>query len=457
MYYDALLRVCVLSASLTVSFAGGLFAQTVPIDCNAQDQAAMDGWFPHTQTPAPTAKLTSDSNCAFHVSSTQMFLWLTQTDPATGQMRLLGMHTIDELFAPDGQAKIARSKAPLQLRPRVSKSNEADLAAIHQAGSNGVLVDHNGRVIYYEQLFNPPYVDFVRSKFFSNGAFDPALMAAATGVDDFFPTGLMEIKTSWMVVDGDDVGNFLTVPAEIFLLKNENSEIVVSTETQPATVALVGMHLAGRVDDHPEMIWATFEHIGNAPNLPADVAHDGPQAVSADSFTFYSGGTAAAVGNNDAAGSLTLDETTQVLDPITQVFRQFTYGTPNEAIDGALNVANIETINAFYQTKFTPAGDPTQHYFEVGASWMLPNTLQPDMTPMAELRGSTMLSNSTMETFTQNDQQCFSCHNSLPQFEKVSGQLVELPGTNFNISHALTQEYFRTLATQQGMSIKALR
>jgi hypothetical protein len=31
-------------------------------------------------------------------------------------------------------------------------------------------------------------------------------------------------------------------------------------------LAMVGMHVVGSTKGHPEMIWATFEHIGNAPN-----------------------------------------------------------------------------------------------------------------------------------------------------------------------------------------------
>ena len=449
-------RAGIISMGLMLMVSGAQ-AQTVTQDCNAKDQAWMDRWFPHDATPEPSATLSSDSLCAFHVWSTQMFLWLTQEDPNTQQMRLLGMHTIDELFAPLDTVKVARAQAPLQLRPRLSKSNEADLSAIHQAGSSGILVDHDGRVVYYEQLFNDAFVEFVRSKFYDGGVFDPALMAAATGLTDFFPAGVMEIKTSWMVVEDGLEDIFLTVPAEVYLLKNVDGKIVVTDQTKPVTAALVGLHIAGTVTDHPEMIWATFEHIGNAPNLPADVAHDGTGVVSADDFTFYTGGTAANASNLNEVGKFTLDEANQTLTPITQVFRQFTYGTPNAAIDGPLNVADIEFVDAFYQSNFAPTGDPTKNYFEVGAVWMLPNTLEPDQFPMTQLRGSTMLSNATMETFTQNDNQCFSCHNTLPQFEQVNGAMKQLPGTNFNISHALVQEYFRALATQDGVAVRALR
>ena len=62
-----------------------------------------------------------------------------------------------------------------------------------------------------------------------------------------------------------------------------------------------------------------------------------------------------------------------------------------------------------------------------------------------------------METYTQADQQCFSCHNSLQVTEQVGGAPHTLPGTNFNISHALVMEYFRTVAQGQGLAVRAVR
>ena len=34
------------------------------------------------------------------------------------------------------------------------------------------------------------------------------------------------------------------------------------------TLALVGIHIVGTVQNHPEFVWSTFEHILNAPDAP---------------------------------------------------------------------------------------------------------------------------------------------------------------------------------------------
>ena len=435
----------------------GLLAQTAGNDCNAEDQAWMDSWFPHDTTPEPAPVLSSDSLCAFHVWSTQMFLWLTQTDPATQNMRLLDMTPIDEMFDAAAGAKKTRAEAPLQLRPRLSKANEVGIGEINQAGSSGILVDHAGRVVYYEQLFNDAFVSFVRETFFTGGVFDPTLMAAATGTADFFPAGVMELKSSWRVMQPGDTG-YLTTQAEVYALKNVDGKIVVDpTTTLPVTVGLVGLHIAGTVQDHPEMIWATFEHNSNSPVLPTGMSPTSTDAVSQNNYTFYTAGTPANQSNIYDASTLTLNEETQVLSPKTQVFLQFDHGIPVGAKDGDVNAADIDYINAYLAKNLDGSSDNTQYYSEIGAIWMTPNSLEPDQFPITQLRGSTMLSNATMETFTQNGAQCFSCHNTLPQFETINGSQAMLPGTNFNISHALVGEYFRSLAAQQGLSGMSLR
>jgi len=38
------------------------------------------------------------------------------------------------------------------------------------------------------------------------------------------------------------------------------------TGKQQTKLAMTGMHVVGSTAGHPEMIWATFEHLANAPN-----------------------------------------------------------------------------------------------------------------------------------------------------------------------------------------------
>ena len=79
-------------------------------------------------------------------------------------------------------------------------------------------------------------------------------------------TLVIELKTSW--VDASTVGDpasFVTVNAEVpvFSANADNTEWTQSG-TAIKQLALVGFHVVGTVQDHPEFVWATFEHVNNA-------------------------------------------------------------------------------------------------------------------------------------------------------------------------------------------------
>jgi len=243
-------------------------------------------------------------------------------------------------------------------------------------------------------------------------------------------------------------------------LENEGGKIVVNPDkTQEVTVALVGFHIGGIVNGHPEMIWATFEHKDNAPDVPPGTTLE--EVVSKDDFTFYKGGTILGECNiNSAASNLKLNERKQTLSPVTQVCRQYEFG--NAAGVKPSNTQSIKTINASVASQI----DSTSvwaNYFEVGAIWFLEeNALEPGMNIATDtftapsgatvnLTGSLKLSNATIETFTQRQtamDNCFRCHNTAQEFPPKMG-LDPLPATNLNISHAFQNIYFWSQETDQ--------
>jgi len=86
-----------------------------------------------------------------------------------------------------------------------------------------------------------------------------------------------------------------------------------------------------------------------------------------------------------------------------------------------------------------------QNYHEVGAVWFNEaNALKPDWslaTNAALETGSKTLSNSVIETFTQdsfNQNSCFSCHNTT-QYNSSMG--IPIDGKNVLTSHILLKNY----------------
>jgi hypothetical protein len=428
---------------------------------NGDSCLAPSEWFPHDKTPKPNDSADFTTNCDFHQWSWQMFLWLTQTMPE-GRLRFETFARPTDLHTAGGEppafsAGTAGSK--LKLLPRITKSADPTLLdEINQAGSKGLLIDHNGRAVYYSMYINDVFFNFVRE----NGLYDPKKLSTAPDTLDF-PVGSLELKAAWKIVgQGRDTGAFYKRKAAVAKLVQNNGSVVVDpNETVEVTVALVGLHIAGVVKDHPEFIWATFEHDKNAPTLTDEQleqylnvndASINNQPVSNENFTFYTAAATFIQSNQNNAGDVKLtDPSAQALSPITEAFIQYAQGGGNEE-----NRANIRKLNASVLSQLK---DPIlSNYYLGGAIWLKEaNALKPNSTQQNLITGSTDLSNLTMETFTQkikDQRNCFSCHNTMQRFPLVQDTGVEpLKGMNLNVSHILVNHYFQ--ASQHTIKVGA--
>ncbi|UMA63319.1 hypothetical protein LVO79_09545 [Roseivivax marinus] len=407
----------------------------------AQDDTctAPAAWFPHDQTPPPDDNADFNSNCAFHQWSWQAFLALTK-DAGDGKLAF-------ETLIPSANviSGTTSAEAP-DLMPRVGKSDsDQAMGEINQAGSLGLLVDQGGRAVYYSQYVDDTFFDFVITE---HGFNDPEKLLAASDTLNY-PVGALTLKAAWMVVpEGGDASDFYTTEGDIRLLAEDGTgRVVVDPDaTATETLALVGLHVVGVVKGHPEAIWATFEHVRNAPDIPPDAAADTP--VSLEDFTFYSANTNAAACNQNNAGHLTLASADdQTLSPVTQVCRQFASGGGSDA-----NAANIAALNESVHAQLESTS-VWQNYTLVGAVWFSKeDALQPAMLmDDSILTGSVELSNSTIETFTQktvNENNCFACHNTQAQYPTDAPDKA-LPAKNLNISHVLVNTYLSNLAAEQ--------
>jgi hypothetical protein len=402
-------------------------------DCPAESD-----WFPHDSTERTNdAAFSSSSNCEFHQWAWQNFLWLTQD--VDGEPRFMSFASPESLIGQERPGML----------PRMTKSNNSEsFDEFLQAGTDGIFIAHNGRSVYYSQYLDETFVGFVEK----NNLTDPSALQDLVKTDPStsFPientSGAMELKASWMIVEpGDDVSDMFTTQTQVAKLANQNGTIVIDTsQVETVTVALVGFHIAGVVAGHPEMIWATFEHVRNAPNVPTDLPLE--DVVSKDDFTFYTANTTLADCNVNYTSSnqLVLNEATQELSPISQACRFYQYG--NASGVNTINDKNIADLNTSVDALFDNS-DIWKNYQEVGAIWFKgENNLKPGMSLATDtlLSGSLSLSNSTIETFTQvasTENNCFRCHNTKQELPPQPG-LEPLPASNLNISHALLNIYF---------------
>lgn len=380
-------------------------------NCNAPlgwwESKGLNPLFINPDGPSPA------TDCDFQVWSWTAFVHWMQNDPTTGQPMFLGLPTPADLNS--GTAKITGDRK-LLLQPRTLKPDGLG-GEIQQAGSNGILVDQAGRVVYYSVHLDPIYFAFAQQYY------GPANYQKAAA-DLNFPIGATVLKASWRVMDPSESPpeDAFVTPALIAQLQNGSGGGVQASSTMiPANAVLVGVHVVGVIKDHPEFAWGTFEHVGNAPNLPTGMSPKSASPVSTQSFAFYKGGTAAQACNAMPTISLT-SPPAQTATPISNVFRQFQYGgaTPDR-------VADIVSSNKNFRSAIAGQSAISKvfaNYNLVGTVWQKANTLQPNDGSMDSTSiGSPQLANSTMETFVQGTN-CFSCHNTAP-------------GKNIDLSHIL--------------------
>jgi hypothetical protein len=401
--------------------------------------SAPNDWFPHEKTPPPNNNLAPQTNCDFHKWSWQSFLWLTQEN--NRKLRFLNFHTEEELLK--GEKSTA---GELLLLPRVAKADGGEtLDDLTQAQTRGVLIDRKHRAVYYAVHMNDIYYNFIKE----NQLLDPKTFIK-TSPDTAFPIGALITKSSWWIVPpGQDAeGYYCTTGSIGCIVSSEKGQLIVCGTISNVKVALVGLHVVGVVRDHPEFLWATFEHKDNAPNLPPNLKPKSPEPVSDKDWTFYAKDTPANKCNLLNADEVQLvNAKKQTLDPRTNVFRQYAWGGGTEE-----NQANIEALNDNIHKKLPPKS-VWRNYNLIGTVWLPPNSLKPNQFTLSDnTAGSTHLANATMETFAQPSN-CFSCHNTLPV--RCLGKII-IPGKNLNLSHLLLDAYLQRLkdskAKQSGSS-----
>ena len=421
--------------------------------------AASTEWLPVTPSELQAFKPLPHpaGECAFYRGVWQTFLVATQPD-ASGQPAILSFPNVDTMFTS------ALQKAP----------NRAILGGIKQAGTRDIVVDQNGRSLYYGIQANQSFADFL-----SDNDLDNLDGLLALGADNgpngrarrlFFPEGMMEFKAAWQDITGldpADYSTFITATATVPTLSIVGDRIVEDPDNpREVTVALLALHAVFTLPGHPEFIWGTMEHSEGgfdtrAEDLKRDVAPTffdrNPSAtdpnnlsetgiVSMDPHVLYLAGTPANQANvpiSEPQLAQTFDAATQTfVGQQTSIYRLFPASKSNTIdADDAISSLNFNMGQLFEQVA---PNDNRKFYRLVGAVWMdkpqffdydkrlLNDGTNPfvvmngqaaidDLTENGSdadssiLAGEDRLSSTAMESFTQAPNSfpnCFACHNT---------------------------------------------
>ena len=315
------------------------------------------------------------------------------------------------------------------------------------------LITQNGTLIYYVSMVNDVMAYFLTGT--KDGAFTPTptqfpttltelqkIQTLATAHNETFPDPnalAIEVKSAW--IEASNLANpsqYITTQATVPTFDTTtNPNQWTPNGQKTTTLALVGMHVVGSAKGHPEMIWATFEHFGNAPDASFNynsttfgANHNVPQVnpVTGTWMFTATGATAPfnAVHAQESSGNIVGFPAGSAV-VASNILRFKPYGAalgtqPNPLVpDDATSNTQIIGIDDSIANDFAalPGGpDVRTNYYMRGATWTEggapPSGSFPP--PGADV-GTSQLANTTMETFQQTStsyarfgSNCFSCH-----------------------------------------------
>jgi hypothetical protein len=296
------------------------------------------------------------------------------------------------------------------------------------------------------------------------------IVSFASGHGTTFPDAnalAIEVKSAWVVAAGlPNLSSYVTMNATIPVYSptvpppSGTATLTDTGTTQTVQLALVGMHVVGSAVGHPEMIWATFEHVANAPRDTYSYVNASgtttPVTLNVATLPTIAGSSApwlfsqTSAPNNDtlfnvenmtynaspvpppAATITNLPPSASIAPSNTMRWKPFGAATdinPNP-VDPNIAVSNTEIIavNNSINNPTAPlltSGDVRLNYVMTGATWTAGGaapTGAPAGFPVGGNQvGTSSLANTTMETYEQGSptspqtqakgSNCFSCHN----------------------------------------------
>lgn len=388
---------------------------------------ANPSWFPHSQTPAPEEgsgspfDASSTTNQIFHQWSWNKFLWLTKPDAGGNPLFL-------------NQSKVKQVTSNMETVP-VTGGVTVVLQDTAQAGTgNPVLQTNpdynggNGAMVYYSIHMNPTM--YTAALAFAQELKNGSLPLTNTAA---FPVGSFEMKVAWVPVSAIPAAKQNEYYTTTASLSKNNGVSFTNTE-----VALIGMHVVGVVENHPEFIWATFEH----DDLSPDYDWDANSASSSDDQLLFKQGSTSGI------NGILYNTATELGQTPHKVFDLFQYGIPRNP-DGTFmttsqqepaDFANVDGINQCVKSQLEAENDVWANYFYNGSIWLNTDGTTPmqqaqlldslgysltNAMPGSFARGSLNCANVTMESFMQtfepsidsinvtNLGNCFSCHSAV--------------------------------------------
>lgn len=312
--------------------------------------------------------------------------------------------------------ELAAANPDAARRTLMLTSKFGELVRSDKQADGNRLVDQNQKNVWYEVKLNRVYYDYV----VSNGFYNSKNQVGKTisfpfSANNSSKDGTIKVKAAWKVMgppgskQPDDPTKFYTTDALVL--------DPVSGDCSKQSLGLVGLHIVMKTKQFPQWLWATFEHVDNAPDQAT-----GP--VQGKQYNFFSAScspTPCATNQPPAKGSMAPTQVVRLV-PVSE----------EAAGDNALFQKALKTLRA---------DNVWQNYELVDAQWGA------SPTPLGTPNQPKFLANATLETYLQqppppNEKSvplngCINCHG------KFAGQ----NDLDFELFHA----YPRSPATKKAI------
>lgn len=332
-----------------------------------------------------------------------------------------------------------------------SQGNQVHTEAGQATGD--VLMDRNGSLVYYLSMVNDVYAWFLTAvnnhymsghQFPTTAADRDSICAYARKNGATLPDSnalAMELKTSWVEASKlQDPQNYFTVMATIPAYDTTSNTKWIPKGQKTVKMALVGIHIVGSLAGHPEMAWATLEHLHITPNakytyLDSNKKVDTVPQDSGNNWLFSS--NAADTSPNISHMKADTTSTGIPTDTIighngfkispSNTLMDYPWGSATDSVTNPENkssaASNSEVIsinNTIYS--YLVGNDVRKQYLLIGATWTSGGTAPTGKsygvdgdTSKGTAIGTNILANSTMETYFQSPKRsCFTCHSGRP-------------------------------------------
>lgn len=297
-----------------------------------------------------------------------------------------------------GQSKAKAAKYLGMINKFDGTGAKLELSEFTEAFTNSFLTAQNGFLTLYEIRLNQDEYNYINQNGLYNAQTQQTFVTTK-GIN--LPAGAIEVKAAWIELDDSSLWPYFKTSKAYVTYPSAPSS------PQLVTVGLVGLHIIHKTPSGQQFIWATFEHVNNAPST-ADL----DAKTLLDWYTYYNASCKPATDYYQCRPNAQPETGTDPYNAPIQVVRLNPIGT-------SPGVNNIAGLN-YYVWQQIAKVNPNSVYLNyqlVNVLWPNNNTVIPPgaRTPLTQGNAQPpsaveKVANTTLETYFQATRTCLDCH-----------------------------------------------